>query len=212
MRHTRYLMLTVLAVLLSGSLALTSCQPEEDTGPDYSQYMDSTGLEITDSITVIFDGKRWTTLDFTANFVQEENSIYQWAYIKAHKPGSTYPAIFLKMYLAEGDHTCYMTFNDPGLGYIIPGALAGDPQGGALYYYNTREVTSPDGTKTSDWWPLMVKTSVKDYNSSTGELTAVVTATMFDYYSWVTRDVLSADSCETREVSVTFGGLSIHHH
>ncbi len=197
------------AALVFGSLAMVSCGEEEPEEIHYSEYDDSTGLAITDSITVIFNGVQWKTKTFTANIVKQENSVYKWAYINAHKPGSRFPAIYLKMYLGKGNHTTYMTFNDPGLGYITPGALTGDPQGGALFYYENTELSAPDGTKTSDWWPLEVTTSVLDYNDTTGTLTARVIATMFDYRSWVEHEVQSADSCETASLSVTFGGLSI---
>ncbi|MBR2959523.1 MAG: hypothetical protein IKC19_07855 [Bacteroidales bacterium] len=209
MAKKRYALVVMAAALVFGSLAMVSCGEEEPEEIHYSEYDDSTGLAITDSITVIFNGVQWKTKTFTANIVKQENSVYKWAYINAHKPGSRFPAIYLKMYLGKGNHTTYMTFNDPGLGYITPGALTGDPQGGALFYYENAELSAPDGTKTSDWWPLEVTTSVLDYNDTTGTLTARVIATMFDYRSWVEHEVQSADSCETASLSVTFGGLSI---
>ena len=202
--------LVALAVaLVFGPLALVSCGQEDPEEIHYSEYDDSTGLEITDSITVIFNGEQWKSKTFTAEIVSQEGSVYKWAYVNAHKPGSRFPAFFLKMYLGKGNHTTYMTFNDPGLGYIVPGALTGDPQGGALYYYEKQELSSPDGTKTSDWWPLEVTTSVLKYDEASSALTARVTATMFDYRSWVEHEVQSADSCETATLSVTFGGLPL---
>ena len=135
MAKKRYALVVMAAALVFGSLAMVSCGEEEPEEIHYSEYDDSTGLAITDSITVIFNGVQWKTKTFTANIVKQENSVYKWAYINAHKPGSRFPAIYLKMYLGKGNHTTYMTFNDPGLGYITPGALTGDPQGGGIPMY-----------------------------------------------------------------------------
>ena len=198
--------LAILGILIpSAALMLSSCKKEVKEEIHFDEYDDSTGLEITDSITVIFDGKQWKTLTYTSYIEQGEVVNNKWAVIKAHKPNSAYPAFLLKVFLEEGNHTTYMTINDPGMGFTIPGRLTGDAKGGALYYYENKTLSSPDGTRTSDWWPMEVTTSVLQYREN--RLTARIVATMFDYESWVNREVMNVDSCEQKSLSITFGQL-----
>lgn len=211
--NRRVLYFIAVAIVCGAMLSLTGCSEEEPEEHHYSQYDDSTGLAITDSITVIFDGKEWKTLTYTVRYEQQELSSYQWAIIEAHKPGVTFPAFKLNLFLEPGNHSSYLTINDPGLGYTVPGALTGDSKGGALYYFEKKDIYSPDGTRTSDWWPLEMTSSVLDYDKKEGILTARVTATMFDYCTWLERqtagEAINVADCETRELSVTFGGLKL---
>ena len=210
MKHKTHLLLLTVAALIAGSSFFTSCGEEEPQEHHYTEYDDSTGLEITDSIIVIFDGKQWKSLTYEATIEQQQFSAYRWANITAHKPGSKYPAFKLRIFLEPGgNHTNHRIVSDPGVGYTIPGALTGDAQGGALLYYEKGEIKSPDGTRTGDWWPLDLTTSVLKYNNDEKKLTARVTATMFDYRSWVDREVTNVEECRTCNLSITFGGLPL---
>ena len=48
-----------------------------------------------------------------------------------------------------------------------------------------------------------------DYNREDELLSARVIATMFDYESWVKREVQSVDSAEQRELIIAFGNMSL---
>lgn len=203
-------MLLASMLVVFGSVAMTSCGEEEPTEHHFTEYDDSTGLAITDSITVIFDGKQWKSLTYTAEIQQQQYSIYRWAVITAHKPGSRFPAFKLRIFLEPGgNHTNQLTINDPGLGYSVPGELTGDSRGGSLVYYENYEVKSPDGTRTGDWWPLELTTSVLKYDNNERMLTARVTARMFYYKDWVDRTVTNVEDCRTCQMSITFGGLPL---
>jgi len=197
------------AIVALSLLSLTSCKKEEVPENDYSDY-DSLDLDFNDSITVYFGDDRWTTLVYDSYVEHEELSGFDWIYLEAHKPGFTYPKIKLKMFQGEGIHEADMTVNDAGLGYTVPGALYGDSKCGTIFYYEDGEVSSPDGTRTSDWWPMHVSMSVLKYVDSTSKVTAYITGTMFDYESWVNRDVLYVDSAEQRELKITFGELPVN--
>ncbi len=209
MNAMKYLFFIASAVVALSLLSLVSCQDDEIPGNDYSDY-DSLDLDFNDSITVYFGNDRWTTLVYDSYVEHEELSGFDWIYLEAHKPGSTYPKIKLKMFQGEGVHEADMTVNDAGLGYTIPGALYGDSKCGTIFYYEDNEVVSPDGTHTSDWWPMHVSMSVLKYVDSTSKVTAYITGTMFDYESWVNREVQYVDSAEMREIKITFGELPVN--
>ena len=105
-----------------------------------------------------------------------------------------------------------MSINDPGLGFTVPGAMTGDPQCGTVLYYEDGQVSSPDGTKTSDWWPLDIRMEVLKYVDSTKQVSAYVTGTLFDYESWVKRDAVNVEDAEVREFTITFGELPVGNH
>ena len=211
MKRKAEIRITALMALLIGCPLMFACGGEEEPEEHhYSEYDDSTGLAVTDSITVIFGDKTWKSLTYSAVITQEQYSVYRWAEIKANKPGSDFPAFKLKIFLEPGgNHTTQLAVNNPGLGYTVPGALTGDSKGGSLLYYEKGEVRSPDGTRTSDWWPLQITTSVLKYDNKDGKLTARVTARMFNYRSWVDREKLNVEDCEQRDLSITFGGLPL---
>jgi len=208
MKRNTTLFFIAAAVAALSLVCLVSCEPEEIPQNDYSDY-DSLGLDFNDSITVYFGDDRWTTLTYNSYIQHEELSGYDWIFIEAHKPGSSYPKIKLKIYEGEGVHEADMSINDVGLGYTIPGALVGDGKCGTIFYYENGEVTSPDGTRTADWWPMHVSMSVLKYVDSSSRVTAYITGTMFDYRSWVDREVLDVDSTEQREIKITFGELPV---
>ncbi len=203
----KILFAAVLAVAMC-CFVMTSCTPEEEPAPDFSDF-DSLGYEINDSITVHFGDTRWTTLEYTSRMEHDELLGYDWIYVETHKPDSRYPAIRMKFFQGEGAHSGVMTINDVGLGYTVPGALYGDAQCGFVFYYENGVVHSPDGTVTSDWWPLNITMEVLRYNDSTRQATAYIHGTVFDYESWANREVANVEDCETREFTITFGDLPI---
>lgn len=214
MKHHALPFIAAAALLTAGILATSACNKEDEPSEHhYTEYDDSTGLAITDSITVIFGDQEWKTLTYTVSYEEQEMSSYRWAVINAHKPGRNYPAFKLHLFLEPGNHSSYLTINDPGLGYTVPGALTGDSKGGALYYFEKGYIYSPDGTYTSDWWPLEITTSVLKYNNQEGELTARVTAKMFEYRTWLdgqnAGENINVSDCAQKTLSVTFGGLKL---
>lgn len=202
----KFMLVAVVAAAI-GCFALTSCQPEPEPEPVHID--NPYGYEITDTIIVIFGDERWTTLTYTSYMEHEELSGYDWIYINAHKEGSAYPAFKMKILRGEGVHSGHTSINDPGLGYTIPGAMVGDPQCGSVLYYENGQITSPDGTQTSDWWPLDVRMEVLTYNDTTKQVSAYVAGTMFDYKSWVLREAVNVEDAEVREFTITFGDLPI---
>lgn len=200
-----------MATIAMGCFVLTACQPEPEPEPDFSEF-DSLGYEIGDSIIVHFADERWATLNYTSYVEHEDLSGYDWINIIAHKEGSTYPFFKMKILKGEGVHAGHTSINDAGLGYTIPGAITGDPQCGSVFYYESSQVNSPDGTVTSDWWPLDISMSVLKYIDSTNQVTAYVTGTMFDYKSWVMREVENVEDAEVRDFTITFGDLPVNVH
>ena len=197
----------VAIVIAMGCIVLSSCKEEEEE-PDFSEY-DSLGYEINDSITVHFGNQRWTTLDYEARMEHDDISAFDWIYVTAHFPGASYPYVRMKFFRGAGTHSATMTINDVGLGYTIPGALYGDPQCGHVFYYDRGVVHSPDGTNTSDWWTMEITQEVLRYVDSTKQATAYIHGTLFDYQSWVNREVTNVEDCETREFTITFGDLPV---
>ena len=211
MKNSGKLFLAALAAVAMGCMVLVACQEEPEPEPDFSEY-DSLGYEIGDSIIVHFGDERWTTLNYTSYVEHEELSGYDWINIIAHKDGVTYPRFKMKILKGEGVHAGHTSINDAGLGYTIPGAMTGDPQCGSVLYYENGQINSPDGTTTSDWWPLDISMSVLKYIDSTNQVTAYVTGTMFDYKSWVLREAENVEDAEVREFTITFGDLPVTVH
>ena len=210
MKRKSYLLILAATLVVFGSMVLASCGDDEPQEHHFTEYDDSTGLEVTDSITVIFNNKQWKSLTYAATIERQQYSIYRWANITAHKPGSTYPAFKLRIFLEPGgNHTNQLSINNPGQGYSVPGELTGDSKGGSLVYYENEEIRSPDGTRTGDWWPLQLTTSVLKYDTIESKLTARVTALMFYYKDWVDRTVNNVEDCRTCNMSITFGGLPL---
>lgn len=193
---------------------LTGCKddppplPEPDTHDD--RWDDSTGIAISDTLVVMFGEERWSTLTYDA-YLDESNplSTYRWVDISAHAPGAAYPCFKAHMLLDEGNHTAHMAVNHPGIGYSVPGRLTGDILCGNVYYYEEHSVHSPDGTYTSDWWPWEVTMSVLEYKREEELLTGRIIATMFDYESWIDREVSDVDSAEQRQLIISFGNMHV---
>ena len=211
MRTGKKILLGVAAAVAMGCLVLASCKKEEEVKPDFSEF-DSLGYEINDSITVHFGNERWTTLEYVSRYEHDDVSGFDWIYLDAHMPGRTYPAIKVKMLRGEGVHSGTMSINNPGLGFTVPGALVGDPQCGNVLYYDSCQVTSPDGTKTSDWWPKDIRMEVLKYVDSTHQVTAYLSGTLFNYKSWVNQEVQNVEDAEVREFAITFGDLPLSVH
>ncbi len=208
------ILLAAVVAIAMGCIVLSSCKKEEEPEPDFSDF-DSLGYEINDSITVHFGDQRWTSLEYTSRMEHDDISGFDWIYVETHKPGSRYPSIRMKFFRGVGAHTGSMTINDVGLGYTIPGALYGDGQCGYVFYYDSCEVHSPDGTVTSDWWPKDITMEVLRYIDSTDQATAYIHGTAFHYKDWVDSweggDVINVEDCETREFTITFGDLPVGH-
>ncbi len=206
-------MIVVAMLLAFGCVAAVSCKPEEvDPGHDFNE--DTLGLEFSDSIIVKFGDLRWTTKSYTSLFEHDEMWDHNWIYVDCHKPGSAYPRVKMKFFEGEGSHSAQMTINyNEAVGYSIPGELYGDGQCGYALYYEEGEVSSPDGTSTSDWRPMEITMEVLKYVDSTHLTTAYIHGTMFNYgswyRSWVEGAPLDIDSVETRTFSITFGDLPI---
>ena len=199
--------MALLVSALLGVAPFVACTPEEE--PDAGFDTLNSEYEITDSIMVDFGDTRWITLDYTAHIEHDDISGFDWIYVDAKNPGSNFPYVRMKFFRGEGTHSGVMAVHDIGLGYSIPGALTGDAQCGYVFYYEDSRVTSPDGTVTSDWWPMEITMEVLRYKDSTKQATAYIHGTLFDYESWVTRDVVNVEDCETREFTITFGDLYV---
>lgn len=214
MKDLKQIALFAVVALVAGSTLFTACKedppppPKPDTHDD--RWDDSTGIAISDTLVVMFGDERWTTLNYEAVLDESDPmSPYRWVNITAHAPGATFPKVIIHMVLEEGNHMAHMTVNDPGTGYTVPGRLAGDAMCGYVYYYEKEAVHSPDGTLTSDWWPWEVTLSVLEYKREEELLTARVIAKMFDYASWIDREVTLVDSAERRDLIVAFGNLKV---
>lgn len=205
------LMIAVSAMVALGSIMSAGCKKEEPENHNYTD--DSLGLEFSDSIIVNFGDVRWATLEYTSHMEHEELQEIDWIFVEAHKPGVTYPAVKMKFFEGEGAHSAEMTINDPGLGYTVPGELYGDAQCGYALYYEKGQVTSPDGTKTSDWRPLEITMEVMEYIDSSRQATAYIHGTLFNYgswyNSWIAGNPIDLDSVETKPFSITFADLTV---
>lgn len=188
-----------------GCVALISCKPEEVEPVNH----DTLGFEINDSITVHFSDQRWTTLRYNARTERDSIASLDWIYVDARYPEGNFPFIRMKFLRGEGSHSASMTIHDIGLGYTIPGALSGDMQCGHVFYFERGEVHSPDGTVTSDWWPLNITMEVLNYDDSLKTATAYIHGTLFDYRSWVNREVVNVEDCDTVNFTITFGDLPV---
>lgn len=217
MKDLKQIALFVIVALVAGSTLFTACgddpppPPPPDTHDD--RWDDSTGIAISDTLVVMFGDERWGTLNYEAYLDDSDPlSTYRWVDIIAHAPGAQLPRVTMRMLLEEGNHSAHMIINHPeGTSYSVPGRLTGDNQCGNVYYYEGEPLHSPDGTLTSDWWPLNVTISVLEYKREEELLTARVIATMFDYASWLNREVLDVDSAETRQLIVSFGNLKVNY-
>lgn len=197
----------VAAFFFLGCFALCSCGPEEQ--PDHGFDTLKPPYEITDSILVNFGDEKWITLDYTARTEHDSISKFDWIYVDAKHPDGKFPRVRMKFFRNQGTFCGTMTIHDIGLGYTVPGALSGDAQCGYVFYYEDGEVRSPDGTVTSDWWPMDITMEVLRYVDSTKEATAYIHGVLFDYESWVKREVTNVEDCETREFTITFGDLYV---
>lgn len=217
MKDLKQIALFAIVALVAGSTLFTACgddpppPPPPDTHDD--RWDDSTGIAISDTLVVMFGDERWGTLNYEAYLDDSDPlSTYRWVDIIAHAPGAQLPRVTMRMLLEEGNHSAHMIINHPeGTSYSVPGRLTGDNQCGNVYYYEGEPLNSPDGTLTSDWWPLNVTISVLEYKREEELLTARVIATMFDYASWLNREVLDVDSAETRQLIVSFGNLKVNY-
>ena len=212
MRHLKQIILFAVIVVATGCVIITSCNDDKPFPiPDThdTRFDDSTGIRITDTVTVYFGDTTWQTLFYEATIEEDSMSIYRWANITAHANGASYPKFKLRILLEPVNHTAHMAVNDPGIGYTIPGRLTGDIKCGSVFYYEDKELHSPDGTYSSDWWPWNITLSVLDYDRKEELLTARVIATMFDYESWMLREVSDVDSAEHRELIIAFGNMQL---
>ena len=211
MRHLKQIILFAVIAVATGCIILTSCEDKPFPIPDThdTRFDDSTGIRITDTVTVKFGDTTWQTLFYDATIDEDSMSIYRWADINVHANGAEFPRFKLHILLENGNHSAQMAVVNPVTGYTVPGRLAGDIKCGYIFYYEDKELYAPDGTYSSDWWPWNITLSVLDYNRKDEKLTARVTATMFDYESWMAREVLSVDSAEHRELIIAFGNMQL---
>lgn len=206
MKSKRTILMTALAAFVIGCLPFVSCKEEEE---DVFEDTFDVPYEITDSILVKFGDERWSTLDYSASVVHDSISEFDWIYVDAKAPGANLPYVRMKFFRGAGTHSAHMTINNPGLGYTVPGSLYGDIQCGHVFYFDRGVVHSPDGTNTSDWWPMDITMEILRYIDSTDQATAYIHGTMFDYKSWIDREVTNVEDCETREFTITFGDLPV---
>lgn len=213
------------AAIATACMVFIACKkeepiPEPEPEPDttYNEYSDSTGLEISDSILVIFGDKRWKTLAYSAYIDSEYTSTQafnEWVILEAHPKTSHFPRVKLRFLKEEGNHTTNLSINNPGIGHTVPGRLTGDIKGGDIRYYETEEIYQPDGTKTSDWWPLNVTNSVLEYDQYRNTVTARFTGKMFNYKQWLDdaahNSPINVEDADTASIVVTFGHLKIIH-
>lgn len=216
------------AVLVIASMVFSACKKEEpipepeptpeDTIED--PYADSTGIEISDSIMVIFGSNKWKTLKYTAYIDSEYTSTQaftEWVNIEARYPKAPFPFFRLKILKEVGNHSAQMAIYSPGgdIVHTIPGRLIGDGKCGSLLYYENTELYQPDGTRTSDWWPLDLTTSVLEFDEYANTLTARVTGHMFNYKQWLDNSVnqhpINVADADTASLIISFGKLSIIH-
>ena len=198
--------MTALAAFVIGCLPFVSCKEEEE---DVFEDTFHVPYEITDSILVKFGDQRWTTLDYEAHIEHDDIWGFDWICVDAKNPDASLPRVKMKFFRGEGSHSATMTINDVGFGYTIPGALYGDAQCGHVFYFDREVVHSPDGTVTSDWWPMDITMEILRFIDSTNQATAYIHGTLFDYKSWVTREATNVEDCETREFTITFGDLPV---
>ena len=204
----------VAAMMMLGCLSALGCQEEEEVNHNYTDT--SVGLEFSDSIIVRFGDTRWTTIDYTSSMEHDDVWNYDWILVETHKPGSTFPAVKMKFFEGEGVHSASMVVYDSPLGYSIPGLeMYGDAQCGYAYYYETGEVSAPDGTRLSDWQAKEVTMEVMKYVDSSRQATAYIHGTLYNYRSWyeswLVGDPIEIDSIETRPFSITFAELPVGH-
>lgn len=214
MKDLKQIALFAVVALVAGSTAFTACKEDHPAPPPIDthddRWDDSTGIAISDTLTVILGDEKWQTLTYSAALDTTDTlSIYRWVDIRAHADGATYPKIKLRMLLEEGNHTSHIAVNDLGMGYSIPGRLTGDGKCGYLFYYENDELVSPDGTATSDWWPWEITMSMLEYDRENRTITARVTGSMFHYESWLNHEVQYVDSAERRDIIISFGGLKV---
>ena len=201
----------MVAMMAMGCILAVGCKEEEE---EPSNYVDTTtGLEFSDSIIVKFGNERWATMDYTSHMEHEDLSGFDWIFVETHKTGTTYPAVKMKFFEGEGEHSAEMTVHNTGLGYSVPGEMYGDPQCGYALYYEKGEVSSPDGTHLSDWRTKEITMEVMKYVDSSKQATAYIHGTMFDYgtwyNSWMSGEPMDIDSVETRPFSITFSELPV---
>lgn len=217
MKDQKRIVFFAVVALLAGSAMFGGCEkhrpPIIRMDQHDTRWDDSTGIAISDTLVVMFGDERWTTLTYDS-YLDESDSlaVYRWVDVSAHAPGKAFPRVKMRILLDEGNHTSHMTVNNPGLGFTVPGRLVGDMLCGNVYYFEDKEIRSPDGTITSDWWPWTITMSVLEYKQEEELLTGRVIATMFDYESWINREVQYVDSAEMRPLIISFGNMPVRHH
>lgn len=233
----------MIAALCIASMVFSACRkemppvpelppPPPDTTYDGYNDDDTTGIEIKDSIIVMFGNERWSTLDYESHIEEDSVGTHQeWIFIDAHYPGKTYPMVSIKILKAEGNHTGHMnptivsTMVDPftppvQLSMPVP-SLAGDMNCGSLYYFSSDSAAHAlhmtDGLMLGDWWPWDLTTSVLQctYNME-GQLllTGRCLATMFNYLTWISNQQagtpINVEDAEVKDFKVSFGALKIN--
>lgn len=208
----RILTAAVAAMMALGCIMTAGCKEEEEENHNYTD--SSLGLEFSDSIIVKFGDVRWATKEYTSHIEHDDLWDHDWIFVETHKPGSTYPAVQMKFFKGEGAHTAYMVIYNTPLGFSLPSLeMYGDPECGYAHYYELGEVSSPDGTRLSDWQTKEITMEVMKYVDSTKQATAYIHGTMLNYRSWyesrVSGALIDVDSVETRQFSITFADLPV---
>lgn len=215
-------------IVCIASMVFSACRkdiPEvepEPVPPDttYNGYNnDSVGLEITDSITVVFGDSHWKTLSYTSRIERDTTTNhFEWVYIDAHYPGAEYPRFELKILNELGEHTGWVSVSSPTGVYTIPGnSLAGDIKCGNLKYYSNDSVMlvlhMPDGTVRANWWADTLKTQVLNYNARESRLTGRCSGVMFDYMQWFLAQKngtpINVAAARKKPIAISFGGLQV---
>lgn len=213
----------LLLAMLAGALA-AACKDDPIEIPEpspqqasHTVIIDTTGLVITDSLTVSFGEKRWATIDYTARIdtvAATDGQRQEWVTVEAHHPDSLLPSLRLLITNQLGAHTSTLGVADPGLGYTLPGEMYRNNTGGDLFYCDSLEIRQPDGTLWSDWRPLELTTTVLNYDAYYRTLTATATALMFHYGQWLdsatTAHPINVADADTCRITITFGNLKIN--
>ena len=78
MRHLKQIILFAVIAVATGCIILTSCEDKPFPIPDThdTRFDDSTGIRITDTVTVKFGDTTWQTLFYDATIDEDSMSIY----------------------------------------------------------------------------------------------------------------------------------------
>ena len=224
MKHTATHTLRFLAATMAATTLLSACKkeplviPEPEVRQQTNRYTnDSTGTTLTDSITVVFGEKRWSTLDYTVSIDTLDSPTglpFEWVTIEAHHPDGRLPKLRLIVLKEVGSNSARLSVADPGVGYTVPGEMYRGAKGGDLYYCDSVELHQPDGTRWPDWRPLELTTTVLDFDNYYHTLTATASGLLFHFGQWLDSvgsghpiDVAAADTCR---ISIAFGNLKLN--